>query len=108
MFNIGDEAYITAANDFSNRGVIKIQKYKVIEKLTPTKLRLDSKPPMVVNDWAVGATAEEATKIGMTFLINKLELNRDINTFTMKDYEHLEANHSELIFKYMEKVVEDY
>lgn len=108
MFDIGDKAYIVSSAEFSTSGRIKIMEYKVIDTLTPTKVRLDAQPPLTVNTWAIGKTPDEAVKIGMTFLINKKELGKDINTFTMKDYEYLEQNHSELIFKYMEKVVEDY
>lgn len=108
MFKVGQDAFIISAIDLDRNGSIKIQKHKVINKVSNTKLRLDSNPPMIVNDWAIGGTPDEATKIGITFLINKIEFNKDINMFTINDYKKLEQEHSELLFKYMSKVVDDY
>lgn len=107
-FNIGDDAYIISIANFNmnredKKGSITIQKFKVLD-VFETKVKLNSTPAMMVNEWAVGQTVEEARKMGLTYIINKLEFKKDINNFRIKDYEYLEENYSDLIFKYIGKV----
>ena len=108
MFSIGEKAYVISAVDWSRTEKIKIKEYTVVNRLSNNKVQLNAEPTITVNEWAIGKSPDEAVKIGVTFLIQKTEFKNDINRFTMKDYEYLEQNHSDLIFKYMEKVVEEY
>jgi len=108
MFAVGNECYIVSSSDFSREGLLKIKKLKIIKKISDSKFQLDATPPITINEWAMNISSEDAVKMAVTFIINKLEFKKDINKFNIKDFEYLEENHSDLIFKYMDKIVEEY
>ena len=114
MFKIGDFAYIVEILDFSpieeTLQTAQIKKLK-IDNIIENKVKLVSgfpTIPRVIDIWGLNKTIEDANKMAITFLINKLEFGKIINDYTIKDYEDLEKKHPELIFKYLERVkIED-
>lgn len=108
MFNVGDKGWVLSASEYSRKGMIKLEEKEVIDILLDgNKIKLKDKPYLIVNSWAVGKTPDEAAKLAMVYLIKTEVFNKEINNIDLeKEYKELEANHSELIFKYMGKIAQ--
>ena len=109
MFNPGDKLYVVDSSRWNMKNEIDILEREFVQYTDPSRkhLKFDGDSALTIESWAVSPTIEDATKFAVTYLILIHELKKDIRDvdFT-KEYKYIENTYPDLIFKYMDKVVD--
>lgn len=60
-----------------------------------------------VSAWAVSLSEDDAYRVAIVYLINTLELSKEINNNTdiLFEYKYIEENHADLILKYTDNII---
>ncbi len=109
MFNKGDDVFIIDNGRWTHRNEIVIQKRHFVEYTTPNRDRLlfNGETSLEAMSWAVFPTIDLATKFAVAYLIKTECFGETIVSMDcMTEYKKIEKERPDLIFKYMDKVVE--
>lgn len=108
MFEKGDDLFIIDIGRWEHNKEILIQKRQFVEYTNNNKeLYFEGPTSLRVMSWAVSPTIEDATKFAVAYIIKTECFGESISKMDgVSEYAKLEITHSDLIFKYMDKVVE--
>lgn len=109
MFKPGDKVYVVDSSrwDFKNEIEILERDFVKYTDLSKKHLKFDGESSLTIESWAVSPTIEDATKFAVSYLILVHELKKDIKNINFREeYKFLEKTYPDLIFKYMDKVVD--
>jgi len=109
MYNSGDNLYIIDNGRWQHKKEIVILKRKFVKytDMSHEHLTFDGDTSLTIQAWATQPTIDSATKFAVTYLIMAHELALDVTHINVeKEYHSIEENYPDLIFKYMDKVVE--
>jgi hypothetical protein len=110
MYTHGDDIYIVDNGRWAHKNEIVIQKRRFVNYTSSNHKTLifDGETSLEAETWATSPTVEDATKFAVAYLI-KTECFGENVTFmdSTLEYSKLEETEPNLIFKYMDKVVEN-
>jgi len=109
MFNPGDKVYVIDSSRWHMKNEIDILERDFIKYTDTSKrhLKFDGESSLTIESWAVSPTIDDATKFAVSYLILVYELKKDIKNINfIEEYKFLEKTYPDLIFKYMDKVVD--
>lgn len=109
MYKQDDDLYVVDNGRWKHNNEIVIQKRKFKEYTSMDKSTLvfDGKTSMEIATWATFPTIDEATKFTVAYIIKTECFGETVTSMDgLSEYSKIEKEHPDLIFKYMDKVVE--